>query len=580
MFVSTTHSDEKRTFSNKLQRLRCDLESFMLKVDAPYPDITETEKRRYCCIVIELLEFAVKRAENLPVEVSFSNLPTWNNLQKENRILKKQVHTLNTEQMRLSVLLESANRNIRELQETDSQTTEDTTQTTEDTHEDLRSGLLLSRELDNAYKSLFAIEEVSSRMEKDSTPREIPKKQSIEKDSTPREIPRKQSIEKAESKVLILPLKRDKMEKPVLSEKNESPRNQNRDKTKDLKTILKTQETNSTSETGKSKEFQDGQKTLRASFSDFSSMKTTNNPKKRHKEYEKHLQNTIANLKEQNSHLVKQNEYLQAEVNRLMKEKMADTPRNETEEKELLELRSQVQGLWKLVQTLETERKYLLNRLGRLVNSHVGEDENGDTQTFMADLSDLIRPTALTLHLSELYNNEWILAYESMISKVFNERKVVADLLSCMTNIYLKCKDMAEKQRRQLHRDSKLVDGLLNPDNLLEVPIQIIELQRERVLEDLPEIKKTCRSILTNLKSYPKQVIRFFDRCTELCWFMNVHHPPLVLEWRIPQGSLVDTSRFTFYTRSGHYVDYVVWPALLLSEEGAILSKGVVQGRG
>ncbi|XP_062613139.1 uncharacterized protein LOC134274915 [Saccostrea cucullata] len=566
MFVSTTHADEKKTFTNKLQRLRCDLESLMLKVDAPYPDITETEKRRYCGIVIELLEFAVKRAENLPVDVSFSHLPTWNNLQKENKILKKQVHTLNAEQMRLSVLLESANRNIRELQETDSQTTEDTTQTTEDSHEDLRSGLLLSRELDNAYKSLFPIEEVSSRMEKDSTPREIR---------------RKQSLEIAESEVLILPLKRGTKEKPLLSENKVSPRTQTRDKTKDLKALLKIQETNSTSKMEKSMDSQEGNKMLRASFSDFSSLKTTNNNahKKKHKEYEKHLQNTIANLQEQNSHLVKQNDYLQAEVNRLMKEKMAETPRKEAEEKELLELRSQVQGLWKLVQTLETERKYLLNRLGRLVNSHVGEDDNGDTQTFMADLSDLIRPTALTLQLSELYNNEWILAYESMISKVFNERKVVADLLSCMTNIYLKCKDMAEKQRRQLHRDSKLVGGLLNPDNLLEVPIQIIELQRERVLEDLPEMKKTCRNILTNLKSYPKQVVRFFDRCTELCWFMNVHHPPLVLEWRIPQGSLVDTSRFTFYTRSGHYVDYVVWPALLLSEEGAILSRGVVQGR-
>ena len=65
MFVSTTHADEKRTFTNKLQRLRCDLESLMQKVDAPYPDITETEKRRYCGLVIELLEFAVRRAENV-----------------------------------------------------------------------------------------------------------------------------------------------------------------------------------------------------------------------------------------------------------------------------------------------------------------------------------------------------------------------------------------------------------------------------------------------------------------------------------------------------------------------------------
>ena len=49
---------------------------------------------------------------------------------------------------------------------------------------------------------------------------------------------------------------------------------------------------------------------------------------------------------------------------------------------------------------------------------------------------------------------------------------------------------MADKQRHKLHRESQLADGLLNPDNLLEVPIQIVELQRERALEDLPEIKQ------------------------------------------------------------------------------------------
>ena len=39
----------------------------------------------------------------LPKEISFPHLPTWNNLQKENRTLRNQVHILNSEQRRLSV---------------------------------------------------------------------------------------------------------------------------------------------------------------------------------------------------------------------------------------------------------------------------------------------------------------------------------------------------------------------------------------------------------------------------------------------------------------------------------------------
>lgn len=65
MSITTNVPDEKRTFLNKLHRLRGDLESYMLRIDAPYHDVTETDKRRYCVVVIELLEFAVKRAENV-----------------------------------------------------------------------------------------------------------------------------------------------------------------------------------------------------------------------------------------------------------------------------------------------------------------------------------------------------------------------------------------------------------------------------------------------------------------------------------------------------------------------------------
>ena len=74
------------------------------------------------------------------------------------------------------------------------------------------------------------------------------------------------------------------------------------------------------------------------------------------------------------------------------------------------------------------------HRLGRLATSRLGsEGDDRESQTFMADLSDLIRPTALTLRLSEIYNNEWLFAYESLMSRVFNEKKVIGELLSCIT---------------------------------------------------------------------------------------------------------------------------------------------------
>jgi hypothetical protein len=44
-------------------------------------------------------------------------------------------------------------------------------------------------------------------------------------------------------------------------------------------------------------------------------------------------------------------------------------------------------------------------------------------------------------------------------------------------------------------------------------------------------------------------------------------------------GMLFDTSVFKAYTKSGKFVDYIVWPPLYLHENGPLLCKGVAQGK-
>ena len=57
---------------------------------------------------------------------------------------------------------------------------------------------------------------------------------------------------------------------------------------------------------------------------------------------------------------------------------------------------------------------------------------------------------------------------------------------------------------------------------------------------------------------------------------MAVQDPPLVLN-KDTQDKF-DTNRFKDYTKPGRFVEYVVWPALLLCESGPLLAKGVAQG--
>lgn len=103
-------SEDKRTFANKLQRLKGDLEYFIWRIETPYSDVTETNKRRYCTLIIEIMEFVVKRIENLPPEVSMPEMKykTWDsamqNLKRENANLKDQLEKekKNTRKLRQS----------------------------------------------------------------------------------------------------------------------------------------------------------------------------------------------------------------------------------------------------------------------------------------------------------------------------------------------------------------------------------------------------------------------------------------------------------------------------------------------
>jgi hypothetical protein len=45
------------------------------------------------------------------------------------------------------------------------------------------------------------------------------------------------------------------------------------------------------------------------------------------------------------------------------------------------------------------------------------------------------------------------------------------------------------------------------------------------------------------------------------------------------EGQPIDHNLFSFYTKKGSVVEFVIWPALILHKNGPILSKGVVQGK-
>ena len=68
----------------------------------------------------------------------------------------------------------------------------------------------------------------------------------------------------------------------------------------------------------------------------------------------------------------------------------------------------------------------------------------------------------------------------------------------------------------------------------------------------------------------------FAEKCVELTWWMSVQDPPIYMDDG-KDVTLHNPDIYRAYTKSGTEIDYIVWPALLLYEGGAVLMKGVAQ---
>lgn len=44
------------------------------------------------------------------------------------------------------------------------------------------------------------------------------------------------------------------------------------------------------------------------------------------------------------------------------------------------------------------------------------------------------------------------------------------------------------------------------------------------------------------------------------------------------RGKPFDKDVYRYYTKSGNYINFIIWPALLLYKNGPVLVKGVAQG--
>lgn len=282
---------------------------------------------------------------------------------------------------------------------------------------------------------------------------------------------------------------------------------------------------------------------------------------------------------------------------------------------------------------LSDEKQALVQRLSKIAGKRLVDDNPA-----IADLSDPNRPQKLGEFYSELYDNEWTDAFDALTNSGYDEKETIVTLRFTLINVLEFCnskssnllkkteeavnflfeeyRDFQEKksQKHLTLKRSQSEQWLKQAkDSSFDgQPGECVDVQerwkpkngkQEEAKEQEPEKVQKSDVIVQKLKEFRKEVAEsmvpmvqkayisaswkseyilelkpYIKKCIFLGWMMVVQSPPMCLA-TCKEGERFDKNIFKEYTKSGPTVDFVVWPALYLHDNGPLLGKGVAEAR-
>ncbi|XP_060602788.1 uncharacterized protein LOC132755870 [Ruditapes philippinarum] len=282
--------------------------------------------------------------------------------------------------------------------------------------------------------------------------------------------------------------------------------------------------------------------------------------------------------------------------------------------------------------TLLEEKEVLTKRLSKIVSERLVDDNPA-----IADLSDPNRPQKLGEFYSELYDNEWTDAFDALTKSGYDDKDAIVTLRLTLINVLEFCKSKSsnllkkteeavnflfeeyrdfQEKKSQKHltlKRSQSEQWLKARDSSFDgEPDECVDVQKrwkpkygkqEPAKEQESEMVQKHDVIVQKLKVFRKEVAEsmvpmvqkayiaaswksecilelkpFIKKCIFLGWMMVVQSPPMCLT-TCEEGERFDKNKFKEYTKSGPTVDFVVWPALYLHENGPLIGKGVAEAR-
>nr|XP_034301650.1 myosin-11 isoform X7 [Crassostrea gigas] len=245
------------------------------------------------------------------------------------------------------------------------------------------------------------------------------------------------------------------------------------------------------------------------------------------------------------------------------------------------DLQSENSRLRRDIDDLSKQKEDALTRLSKVAGAKLTHGNAAIT-----DLSDTDRPTKLAEKFSELYDNAWTDAFEELDNTFHNEEETIKVLLRIFQEAYKFC---VETENNYETRIGQAVFTLASKTESHQIKNENVEIKK--VLADLRiSLSPACCSVieemvLSKLPSILKSIdvaacplTKLYARqCASLSWKMRIRDPPLFVRFEFRCGSTFNADVLKRYTKTGGYLDFLVWPTLYLQENGPVLAKGVAQ---
>lgn len=241
----------------------------------------------------------------------------------------------------------------------------------------------------------------------------------------------------------------------------------------------------------------------------------------------------------------------------------------------------------------QRENSELLQRLSQSMSTQITFNNPN-----VADLSDPNRPAKLAEQYSELYDNEWTDAFQTMKSYQLSENIIVGRLLHILNQAYAFCGESG-RLRMVLMSAALVHPSAMQLKRILSLPLQerpngcqfdeclskeelqvFTQMSKQNQTKAVENLKQDFLQLLKEgnwLYMDPSACKSYIEKCVDLCWGMTLQTPPIVIESSFDDTETFDTKKYRFYQKSGKRYNYIVWPVMYLHKDGPILTQGVAE---